>query len=170
MNCKEYNVLSLFDGMGCAYLAMQKAGLKIGRYYASEIDEYAIQIATKNYPDIIQLGDVKNINLNKLPKIDLLIGGSPCQDLSISKQKRQGLQGSQSILFWEYAKILKLLNPKYFLLENVYNMPEKDKQIITKELNVNSIMLNSSLLTAQNRKRLYWTNISNIYGTLKKVI
>jgi len=154
-------VLSLFDGLGGARIALDRLDIPC-KYYASEIDKYAIKIAMKNYPDIIQLGDVKNIKTKDSPQIDLLIGGSPCQDLSIAKINRKGLQGKRSGLFWEYIRLLKELEPKYFLLENVNSMKKTDKQIITNTLGIKPIMINSALLTAQNRKRLYWTNIKKI--------
>jgi len=155
------NILSLFDGLGGARIALDRLSIPC-KYYASEIDKYAIKIALKNYPDIIQLGDIKDIKTKELPKIDLLIGGSPCQDLSIAKKNRKGLRGKRSGLFWKYVRLLKELKPKYFLLENVNSMKKTDKQIITDTLKVEPIMINSALLTAQNRKRLYWTNILNI--------
>jgi len=154
-------VLSLFDGLGGARIALDRLGIPC-KYYASEIDKYAIKIALKNYPDIIQLGDIANIKTKDLPQIDLLIGGSPCQDLSVAKKDRKGLQGKRSGLFWEYVRLLKKLKPKYFVLENVNSMKKTDKQIITNTLCIEPIMINSALLTAQNRKRLYWTNIKNI--------
>ena len=127
-------VLSLFDGISCARVALERAGVKVEKYYASEIDKYAIQISQKNYPDIIQMGDIKGVssysNTNALCdpfdmnnpewiKIDLLIGGSPCQDLSIAKANRKGLDGERSGLFYEYVRILNEVKPKYFILENV---------------------------------------------------
>jgi DNA (cytosine-5)-methyltransferase 3A len=153
------NVLSLFDGISCARVALQD---KVKTYYACEIDKYAIQIAKKNYPDTIHLGDVKTLNISTLPNIDLLIGGSPCQDLSIAKKNRQGLEGSRSSLFWEYVRIKTELNPTYFILENVASMPKEAKDIITKELGVEPIMIDASLVSAQSRKRYFWTNIPNI--------
>ena len=156
------NVLSLFDGISCGRVALERAGIKVDKYYASEIDKYAIQITQKNYPDTIQLGDVNDYNKWELPKIDLLIGGSPCQDLSVAKKDRAGLNGERSGLFWKYVEILKLLKPKYFLLENVASMPKEAKEIITETLGVEPILINSALVSAQQRKRLYWTNIPNI--------
>lgn len=161
-------ILSLFDGISCARVALDRAGIKVERYFASEIDKYAKQISEKNYPDIIQIGDVKMVAHKdapihyKLNDIDLLIGGSPCQDLSIAKKGRKGLDGERSGLFWEYVRILKEVKPKYFILENVASMPKEAKEIITKELGVEPIMINASLVSAQNRKRLFWTNIPNV--------
>ncbi len=163
-------VLSLFDGISCARVALEKSKHIVERYYASEIDKYAIQVSHKNFPDVIQIGDVKNVGrkdgivytdiLNG--DIDLLIGGSPCQDLSIAKANRKGLDGERSGLFWEYVRILKEVKPKYFILENVASMPKEAKEIITETLGVEPIMINASLVSAQNRKRLFWTNIPNV--------
>jgi DNA (cytosine-5)-methyltransferase 3A len=151
------NVLSLFDGLGGARIALDQLGIECN-YYASEVDKYAIQVSAANYPDIIQLGDVAQVKAEDLPKIDLLIGGSPCQDLSVAKSGRQGLDGERSGLFYEYIRLLRELKPKYFLLENVYSMPKESQKIISKEMGCSPIMINSALLTAQNRKRFYWTN------------
>lgn len=165
---KNIKVLSLFDGISCARVALERAGFEVESYYASEVDKYAIQIAQKNYPDTIQLGDVKNVDATCeyediiLGNIDLLIGGSPCQDLSIAKKGRKGLNGERSGLFWEYVRILKEVKPKYFILENVASMPKEAKAIITEALGVEPIMINASLVSAQNRKRLFWTNIPNV--------
>lgn len=148
-------IISLFDGISCARVALDKAGIPAEMYYASEIDKYAISISQKNYPDIIQIGDVKDIS-SVGAQIDLLIGGSPCQDLSIAKKNRQGLDGARSGLFWEYVRILNEIKPKYFILENVASMPKEAKQIITEALGVQPIMINAALVSAQNRKRLFW--------------
>jgi DNA (cytosine-5)-methyltransferase 3A len=147
-------VVSLFDGISVAHQSLKD---RITEYYASEIDKYAIKVSHKNYPDIKRLGDVRTVEF--IPDIDLLIGGSPCTDLSIAKKDRKGLEGEHSSLFWEYVRVLKLLNPKYFILENVNSMPKADRDIITKELGVEPIMINASLVSAQSRKRLFWTNI-----------
>lgn len=155
-------VLSLFDGISCGQLALQRAGIKVDRYLASEVDKYAIKITQKNFPNTEQLGDVKTVWAKNLPKIDLLIGGSPCQDLSIAKVGRKGLDGEQSGLFWHYVRLLRTCKPKYFLLENVASMSKDNKQKITEVLGVEPIMINSALVSAQQRKRLYWTNIPNI--------
>lgn len=156
------NVLSLFDGISCGQLALQRAGIKVNNYFASEIDKYAIQITKKNFPKTIFLGDVNKYDEWDLPQIDLLIGGSPCQDLSVSKKDRQGLKGERSKLFYIYVECLKKYSPKYFLLENVASMPKEAKEEITKLLGVEPVLINSSLVSAQQRKRLYWTNINNI--------
>lgn len=159
-------ILSLFDGISVAQQSLKELGIDC-EYYASEIDKYAIQITQKNFPNTIQLGDIKDLvsdgGLKKfLPEIDLLIGGSPCQDLSIAKKNRQGLSGSRSGLFWDYVLVLKYVKPKYFVLENVNSMPKEAKQVITEALGVEPIMINAALVSAQNRKRLFWTNIPNI--------
>lgn len=154
------NILSLFDGISCGRVALERAGIPIDTYYASEIDKYAIQITQKNYPDTIQLGDVRNININKLNHISLLIGGSPCQGFS-KAGKQLNFNDPRSKLFFEYAKILEKLNPKYFLLENV-KMKKEYEDIITGYLGVKPITINSDLVSAQHRERLYWTNIPGI--------
>jgi len=155
------NVLSLFDGISCARVALERAGIKVKNYYACEIDKNAIKVSLKNYPTIIHLGDVRS--LTSLPEpIDLLIGGSPCQDLSIAKKDRKGLEGERSSLFWEYVRILELAQPKYFLLENVASMPWRDKDIITVHMKVDPILVDASLVSAQSRRRLFWTNIPNV--------
>lgn len=156
------NILSLFDGISCGRVALERAGIQVDKYYASEIDKYAIEVAQKNYPDTIHLGDVNGFESWNLPRIDILIGGSPCQDLSIAKQDRKGLDGERSGLFWKYVGCLKKFKPKYFLLENVASMPKEAKEIITKILGVEPVLINSALVSAQQRKRLYWTNIPNI--------
>jgi len=151
------NVLSLFDGISCARVALDRAGIEVNCYLSSEIDKNAIKVSEKNYPDIIRVGSV--VDLSVEGEIDLLIGGSPCTDLSIAKKDRKGLEGNQSSLFWEYVRIKKECNPKWFVLENVASMPKKDKDIITREMGVEPVMFNASLVSAQSRKRLFWTNI-----------
>lgn len=156
-------VLSLFDGISCGQLALRRAGIKIDTYYASEIDKYAIQVTQYNFPKTIQLGDVTKIDFTQfIGKIDLLIGGSPCQDLSVAKKDRKGLDGSRSGLFFKYVEALETIKPKYFLLENVASMRKEDRDTITEILGVEPIMINSALLSAQQRKRYYWTNIPNV--------
>ena len=189
MNKKEIVVLSLFDGMSCGQQALERGGFRVKRYLASEIDKYAIQITQKNYPKTEQLGSVVDIDTSILPKIDLLLGGSPCQSFSFAG-KRKGMstkdeveiltlehylelksQGfefeGESYLFWEYMRILKAVKPKYFILENVI-MGKKWELVLSKAIGYAPIMINSSLLSAQNRKRLYWTNIgaqpSGLFG------
>ncbi len=160
-------ILSLFDGISIAQQAFKELGFEV-EYYASEIDKQAISITQKNHPNTEQLGDVKEIDTSngylhygkgKLAETDIyfLIGGSPCQDLSIAKKNREGLNGKRSGLFWEYVRILKELKPRYFILENVASMPKEAKQTITDTLyGIEPIMINASLVSAQNRKRLFW--------------
>lgn len=149
-------ILSLFDGISIARQAITNCGIEIEKYYASEIDKYAIQIAQKNFPDTIQVGSVVDLKGEDFKDIDLIIGGSPCQDLSIAKKNREGLSGARSGLFYEYVRILNEVKPKYFILENVNSMPKEAKQMITEELGVEPIMINAALVSAQNRKRLFW--------------
>lgn len=153
------NVLSLFDGISCGQIALNRAGIKYDKYFASEIDESAVKITQKNYPNTIQLGDVTAINGYDLPEIYLMIGGSPCQSFSRAGDGL-GFDG-ESKLFWEYIRLLKEVTPKYFLLENVI-MRKEWEDIITKTLGVLPIKINSSLVSAQNRPRQYWTNIPNV--------
>lgn len=193
------NVLSLFDGMSCGQQALERASIKVDNYYASEIDKHAISITQKNYPNTIQLGSVVNVDVHTLDKIDLLIGGSPCQSFSFAG-KRKGMSTKdeieilsmdqylelkeqnfefegQSYLFWEYMRILtdlRKINPDIkFLLENVM-MGEKWEKVLSRAIGVNPIEINSSLVSAQNRRRLYWTNIgmqpAGLFGDLESVI
>jgi len=185
------NILSLFDGMSCGQIALNRIGFKYDNYFASEIDKYAIQITQKNYPNTIQVGDVRLLDSSSFPKIDLLIGGSPCTNFSFAgtrkgmstienieiitieqyiKLKKQGfIFNGQSYLFWEYIRLLKQLKPKYFLLENV-KMSKKWEKILTDAIGVEPITINSALISAQNRTRLYWTNTNNIELPLDKHI
>jgi DNA (cytosine-5)-methyltransferase 3A len=151
------NVLSLFDGMSCGQLALQRANIAYNNYYASEIDKYAIKVTQANYPKTVQLGDVCDIHGKNLTAIDLLMGGSPCQGFSFSG-KQLNFEDPRSKLFFEYVRLLKETKPKYFLLENV-RMAQKSKDIISNYLGVEPIEINSALVSAQNRNRLYWTNI-----------
>jgi DNA (cytosine-5)-methyltransferase 3A len=189
------NVLSLFDGMSCGQQALERTGIEVYNYFASEIDKYAIQVTMANYPDTKQLGSVVNVDGYSLPKIDLLIGGSPCQSFSFAG-KRKGMSTKceteiltldhylelkndgfefegQSYLFWEYMRLLNETKPTYFLLENV-EMGEKWEKVLSKAIGVNGIHINSSLVSAQNRKRIYWTNIGmqpgGLFGDLVSII
>jgi site-specific DNA-cytosine methylase len=154
------NVLSLFDGMSCGQIALDQLGIKVDNYYAAEIDKYAMQIAKKNYPNTMHLGDVTSVYAQHLPKIDLLMGGSPCQGFSFAG-KQLNFDDPRSALFFEFVRLLKECKPKYFLLENV-RMKKEYQDIISEHLGVEPIMINSALVSAQNRVRLYWTNIPNI--------
>lgn len=154
------NVLSLFDGMSCGQIALHKLGIKVKNYFASEIDKHAIRVTQHNFPETIQLGDVTKINFSLLPKIDLLIGGSPCQGFSFAG-KGLNFDDPRSKLFFEFIKAKEQLEPKYFLLENV-NMIEEWRNVITNYIGVNPLFINSRLVSAQDRKRLYWTNIEGV--------
>lgn len=154
------NVLSLFDGMSCGQIALNRVGIKDYTYYASEIDKHAIKVTQKNFPNTIQLGSVINIRGGQLPKIGLLIGGSPCQGFSFAG-KQLNFNDPRSKLFFEFVRLLNECKPKYFLLENV-KMKKEYQDIISKHLGVEPIEINSSLVSAQNRKRIYWTNIPNV--------
>lgn len=183
MKSKNKNVLSLFDGHSGMQLALKRAGIKIDNYFASEVEISSIMITQKRFPETNQLGDVRQINGKDLPPIWLLSAGSPCTNFSLAgkrkgmvtkenievtslskylKLKKEGYEfEGQSYLFWEFIRLLKETKPKYFFLENVLMSPKWEK-IITKELGVLPIQINSSLVSAQNRERLYWTNIPNI--------
>ena len=154
----------MFDGISCGHVALERAGIKVDKYYASEIDKYAIQIAQKNYPDTLHIGDVNDIDFNEyIEKIDMLIGGSPCTFWSISKQNREvDKEGIGWKLFSRYIDALKTVKPKYFLYENVASMPQSIKSFISEEFSCEPILINSALVSAQKRKRLYWTNIPNV--------
>lgn len=150
--------------MSCGQIALDKLNVKVDKYYASEIKEDAIRVTQQNYPNTIQVGDIKELSGDQLPEIDLLMGGSPCQNLSIAMaiEHRNGLKGDKSSLFYEYYRLLHEVKPKYFLLENVGSMRKDDRDVITKLLGVKPIKVNSKLVSAQLRNRLYWTNIPNI--------
>lgn len=154
---EKINVLSLFDGISCGQIALERAGIEVENYFASEIDKYAMQITMANYPNTKQLGDVRNVTAEKLPNIDLLIGGSPCQGFSFAGAGLN-FEDERSKLFFEFVRLKNELKPKYFLLENV-KMKQEFQDIISEQLGVKPIMINSSLVSAQNRERLYWTNI-----------
>lgn len=154
------NVLSLFDGISCGQVALQRAGIQVDKYLASEIKPHTIKITQKNFPNTIQLGDVCQIDFKSLQgKVDLLIGGSPCQSLSIVQSKtRQDLDG-KSKLFFEFVRALQEVQPKYFLLENVASMKDECKDIISSYMGVQPVLINSNHFSAQDRPRYYWTNI-----------
>ena len=176
-------VLSLFDGISCGMVALERAGISVNTYYASEICDYSMKIAKKNFPQIIEVGDVRDIKCEDYNDIDIVIGGSPCQSFSFagkmvgmstkdkveitSLEQYLELKNNKfefdgfSYLFWEYVRVLKGVKPKYFLLENV-KMAKKWENVITNALGVKPLMINSKLVSAQSRERLYWTNIPNI--------
>lgn len=152
------NVLSLFDGISCGQIALSRSGFKVDNYFASEIEKRSILITQKNFPNTIQLGDVCKIDSSKLPKIDIVIGGSPCQSFSSANaHSRNGLDG-KSKLFWEFVRLVNEIKPEFFLLENVV-MKKQWLEIITKALGVNPVFIDSADFSAQTRKRMYWTNI-----------
>jgi DNA-cytosine methyltransferase len=153
-------IVSLFDGISCGLVALKQSGFNIKEYHAFEIDKYAIDISKKNHPDVIRHGDVINFNFNTLTNVDLLIGGSPCQGFSFAG-KQLAFDDPRSRLFFEFVRAVKEIKPKYFLLENV-KMKKEYKDVITSFLGVEPIEINSALVSAQNRKRLYWTNIPNV--------
>lgn len=193
------NVLSLFDGMSCGQIALKELGFKINKYYASEIDKFAIAQTKLNFPDTIFLEDVRQVDVSTLEPIDLLIGGSPCQSFSFAGKmngmstttnkevlsleqylqlKKDGFEfQGQSYLFWEYIRILRDIqkyNPDvYFLLENV-KMAKKWEKVLTDAIGINGVLINSALVSAQNRRRIYWTNIltrkADIFGTIENAI
>ena len=156
----SFKVLSLFDGMSCAQIALNKLGMKDYIYYASEVDKHAIKVTQANYPNTIQLGDVTKIKGSDFERIDLLVGGSPCQGFSFAG-KQLNFNDPRSALFFEYVRILRELkskNPKIkFLLENV-RMKKEYQDVISEQLGVQPVMINSALVSAQNRVRLYWAN------------
>lgn len=157
---KVRNVLSLFDGISCGRVALQRAGIEFDTYYSSEIDKYAIQIAQKNHPDTVQLGDILGWREWDLENVDLIIGGSPCQGFSLAG-KGLNFEDPRSKLFFEFVDIVNHFRPKYFMLENVV-MRQDIQDAISSLLGVEPIRINSGLVSAQNRVRLYWTNIPNI--------
>ena len=157
---KPKTVLSTFDGMSCVRIALEQLGIPIKQYFASEIDKYPIQITQKNYPDTIQLGDVTKVFAKNLPPIDILVGGSPCQGFSFAGDQL-AFDDPRSALFFEFVRLIKECKPKYFLLENV-RMKKEFLDVITEQLGVEPIFINSSLVSAQNRQRYYWTNIPNV--------
>lgn len=172
---KSINVLSLFDGMSCGQIALERAGVKVNKYYASEIKSHAIKITKEHYPNTIHIGDVTKVSYKdgilytengefEVGIIDLLIGGSPCQNFSMARASMyeiDGLKGEKSKIFYEYLRILKEVNPKYFLLENV-KMKKESYEQLNQYLGVEGIHINSNLVSYQNRPRIYWTNIPDV--------
>lgn len=174
-NSDGLRILSLFDGISVGQLSIRELGLPIDTYYASEIDKNAIKVTQHHFPGTIQLGDVRGIDdktIESLGDIDLMIFGSPCTDLSsINKNSRQlGLDGEKSSLFYEALRILKKVQPHYWLMENVASMPSWDRDKISKELGCEPILINSELVGGAKRARYYWTNIPNITQPLDRGI
>ena len=159
------NVLSLFDGMSCGQIALNRCGIKYDKYFASEIKKEAIQVTQYNYPNTIQLGDIKKIKASDLPKIDLILAGSPCQDFSVANIQRKGLKGEKSSLFYEFYRLLKEIKPKYWLLENV-RMEASEYHYISNLLKTYPSRINSQLVSAQMMDRLYWNNFGEEYRDL----
>jgi site-specific DNA-cytosine methylase len=176
---KEITVLSLFDGMSCGQIALNRAGIKYKSYFASEIDKYAIKVTQHNYPDTIQIGDVTKVSFKEgtlytengnfeVGKIDLLIGGSPCQGFSFAG-KQLNFDDPRSKLFFEYIRLLNEVKPKYFLLENV-KMKKESKDVISEFVKERPLLIDSRVLSAQKRQRLYWTNIEDFHFPIQRDI
>ena len=176
-------VLSLFDGMSCGQLALQRLGVEVDTYYASEIDKYAIQVTQENFPKTIQVGDVCKLKAEDYQDVDLILAGSPCQGFSFAG-KQLAFDDPRSALFFEFIRLLKEIKPKYFLLENV-KMKQQFQDVITEQVSacypdykdgdlfgsqIKPILINSALVSAQNRQRLYWTNILNVEQPVDKNI
>ena len=158
----KLKVLSLFDGISCGMEALKRSDISVEEYVAYEIEPNAIKVSRKNYPQIKHCGDVTTADFTQYRGFDAVIGGSPCQDLSNYKYDRgevNGLDGEKSRLFYHFVRALKEVKPKFFLLENVASMEQRWADIISDEMGVKPIMINSSVVSAQERKRLYWTNI-----------
>ena len=168
-------VLSLFDGMSCGRIALDRLGIEVDTYYASEIDKYAIAVAKENYPDTIHVGDITQLDPKDFQDIDLVLAGSPCQGFSFAG-KQLAFDDPRSALFFEFIRLLKAIKPKYFLLENV-RMKQQYIDVITQQVSecypdhegndlfdskIEPILINSALLSAQSRQRLYWTNIPHV--------
>ena len=159
-------VLSLFDGISCGMVALKRADIEVERYVAYEIETNAIKVSKSNYPEIEHCGDVFDADYTKYKNFDLLIGGSPCTFWSISKKDRETTNEGQGYkLFQQYVRALEEVAPKFFLYENNHKIPKEIQDQITKELGVEPVLINSAVLTAQQRYRLYWTNIP-----IKKII
>lgn len=167
------NVLSLFDGMSCCRIALERVGIKVDNYFASEIKPHAIKVTQHNYPNTIQLGSVVDLTADNLPKIDLLCGGSPCQDFSRANSVRNGLNGMKSMLFYEYIRLLEETKPTYYLLENVI-MDDLGYNTITDLLGTEPVRLCGSRVSGALRDRLFWTNIGpeyrDLFGNRKSAI
>lgn len=173
INNMGINVLSLFDGMSCCRIALERVGIKVDNYFASEIKPHAIKVTQHNYPNTIQLGSVVDLTADNLPKIDLLCGGSPCQDFSRANSVRNGLNGMKSMLFYEYIRLLEETKPTYYLLENVI-MDDLGYNTITDLLGTEPVRLCGSRVSGALRDRLFWTNIGpeyrDLFGNRKSAI
>lgn len=166
---KKIQVLSLFDGISCGMVALERAGVAVEKYFAYEIEPSAIAVSKKNYPEIMQCGDVVSADFSQYKGIDILIGGSPCTNWSCNKNHNAKVkketrvnEGMGWFLFMEYARALKEAQPRYFLYENNHRIPEEITKEITKTLGVDPITIDSALVSAQRRKRQYWTNIPDV--------
>ena len=155
-------ILSLFNGISCGMVALERAGIPVERYVSFEIDKYANTVTAKNYPQIELRGDVKTADFTEFEGFDLVLGGFPCQDLSVANRNRKGLDGERSGLLSELVRALKEVKPKYFLAENVTSMKNAERDRISEILGVEPILINSALVSAQHRRRYYWTNIPNV--------
>ncbi len=154
------NVLSLFDGISCGQIALERAGIKVDNYYASEIDEYAIALTQRHYPNTIQIGNILDVKASDLPRIDLVIGGSPCQGFSFAGPQLK-FDDPRSRLFFQFVRLWKETGKPQFLLENI-KMTKESRNIFSECMGVEPIMINSALLSAQKRERYYWSDIPNI--------
>ena len=159
---KFNKAVSLFDGIGSIWQVLKELDITVDEAYSYEINKYAIQVCQNNHPEVKHMGDVIGANFKQHRGAELVVGGFPCTDLSIAKKDRKGLAGEHSSLFWELVRAIDEIHPRYFLVENNASMPKADRDIITQTLEVEPIMINSSLVSAQQRKRLYWTNIPNV--------
>lgn len=164
---QQFRVVSMFDGISCGQLALQRAGIPYSQYIAFEINKDSIAVTQHNFPNTVQCGDVRNFCWESIGHCDLLLAGSPCQDLSSANRNREGLEGEKSSLFWEFIKAKEILKPEFFLLENV-QMPAKDFETISQAVGIYPVNINSEKVSAQLRNRFYWTNIGeknfNLFG------
>ena len=160
---EKLNIVSLFDGISCGRVALERAGIAVNSYAAFEIDKYARAISRYNFPDIEQFGDVIDADFSRFTGYDFVIGGSPCQRWSVARSNREvDKSGVGWQLFMRFVEAVRVISPRFFLYENVASMPQNIKQYISEELGVEPVMINSALVSAQSRKRLYWTNIAGI--------
>lgn len=167
---KGINVLSLFDGISIAQLALKELNIPIDNFYASEIDNNTIKVTQNHFPDTIQLGDIKQVDGKSLQPIDLLVAGSPCQDLSSLRKDRKGLDGDKSSLFFHALRLLEETKPTYWLFENVGSMSWTDRNRMDELLGAEGVSINSNLVSGQNRHRIYWTNIPITIPTVRNIV